>query len=440
MNKVDIPKVLFVVACGLLVFSYGYAVGKYKVFPHALITAGQESVSLLIADIGNLSGARPDNFLQKSKHQGDGVTRLSAEQAAAGLTLVTGFFDGGNELRLIRLDGSPVRRWPVRYLDIFEDDSFVKPDNMRPRSNWHVDIHGAMALPDGSVVFNFDYRGTVKLDRCGKVLWRVRSMTHHSIDRSQDGSFWIPGRRYIEGGSSYLPIRVAHLEDTILKVSPEGEILREISVPELMLKNGQAAALLAYGINQITAPQDGLELLHVNDIEELDPGVADRFPRFAAGDLVLSLRDLNLLMVVDPNSETVKWRRIGPWVRQHDPDFQADGTISLFNNNSDNTADGHVLGGSNILKIDPEAEDPTILYGATAEQNIYTNTRGNHQILDNGNILITQFEAGRIVEVNQASEIVWEFINRYDAARVAEISQAIRYPADYFTDQNWTCG
>jgi hypothetical protein len=249
MNKVDLPKVLFVVACGLLVFSYGYAVGKYRVFPHAVITAGQESVSLLIADIGNLSGARPDNFLQKSKHKGDGVTRLSTEQTAGGLTLVTGFFDGGNELRLIRLDGSPARRWPVRYLDIFEDDSFVKPDNMRPRSNWHVDIHGAMALPDGSVVFNFDYRGTVKLDRCGKVLWRVRSMTHHSIDRSQDGTFWIPGRRYIEGGSSYLPIRVAHLEDTILKISPEGEILREISVPELMLKNGQAAALLAYGIN-----------------------------------------------------------------------------------------------------------------------------------------------------------------------------------------------
>jgi hypothetical protein len=145
-------------------------------------------------------------------------------------------------------------------------------------------------------------------------------------------------------------------------------------------------------------------------------------------------------MVVDPISETVKWRRIGPWVRQHDPDFQADGTISLFNNNSDNTADGRVLGGSNIMKIDPEAENPTILYGATTEQNIYTNTRGNHQILGNGNILITQFEAGRIVEVNQAGEIVWEFINRYDAAQVAEISQAIRYPADYFTDQNWTCG
>ncbi len=114
MNKVDLPKVLFIVACGLLVFSYGYAVGKYRVFPYALITAGQESVSLLIADLGNLSGARPDNFLQKTRHQGDGVTRLNDEQAAAGLTLVTGFFDGGNELRLIRLDGSLVRRWPVR--------------------------------------------------------------------------------------------------------------------------------------------------------------------------------------------------------------------------------------------------------------------------------------------------------------------------------------
>ena len=155
---------------------------------------------------------------------------------------------------------------------------------------------------------------------------------------------------------------------------------------------------------------------------------------------MLSLRNINTIAVFDGDDLEVKYVSAGRVIRQHDPDFQADGTISLFNNNSDNTADGRVLGGSNILKIDPETKNPTILYGGKPDQKIHTNTRGSHQMLWNGNILMTEFEAGRIIEVTPAGEIVWEFINRYDAARVAEISQAIRYPADYFVDRNWTCG
>ena len=49
---------------------------------------------------------------------------------------------------------------------------------------------------------------------------------------------------------------------------------------------------------------------------------------------MISLRNYNLLFVVDPDTWKVKWYQIGPWRRQHDPEFNGDGTITVFNNNT----------------------------------------------------------------------------------------------------------
>ena len=59
------------------------------------------------------------------------------------------------------------------------------------------------------------------------------------------------------------------------------------------------------------------------DVEELGPELADAFPQFAVGDLLVSMRSLNLIAVLDGSTHDVKWWQIGPWHRQHDPD-QAD--------------------------------------------------------------------------------------------------------------------
>jgi arylsulfotransferase ASST len=60
---------------------------------------------------------------------------------------------------------------------------------------------------------------------------------------------------------------------------------------------------------------------------------------FEAGDLLISLRTIDLVAVVDPDDYRVKWWSNGPWIGQHDPDFASDGTISVYNN----TGRGRVL-------------------------------------------------------------------------------------------------
>jgi hypothetical protein len=70
---------------------------------------------------------------------------------------------------------------------------------------------------------------------------------------------------------------------------------------------------------------------------------------------------------------------------------------------------------------------------------MHTSLRGKHQILPNGNLLVTQFEAGRLFEVDGNGEVVWEYVNRYDEDEVAELTGAIRYPLDYFRVDDWSC-
>ena len=442
-KNLNAPKLLFLLSSASVLFFYGLAVGHKKIFPFYELRFGYHSSQQVLKQLPTLTGSQPQDFLSQARHQGYGVARIDTQKTAPGLTFISGLFNGGNEMRLISQDGSVVQRWPVRFTELFPDASHIEPRINRPNTDWHTDIHGAIALSDGSVVFNFEYNGMVKLDRCGAVQWTVPRMTHHSIEQSSDGSFWVGGRQYEEGVSEFPPLQVPYEEDTVLRISENGDVLDEFSVPRVFFNSDLEYLLLSAGSFRISRrgriEESKKQLVHLNDIEELSADLADLFPQFEAGDLLLSLRDRNLIMLVDPRTRRVKWHQTGPWIRQHDPDFGADGTISVFNNNTDGTRSGSVLGGSTIVVLDPEDRKAVVLYGAKPGQKMYTPVRGRHQNLPNGNILITESVAGRVFEVTKQGYVVWEFINRFDDDKVAAVNDAIRYPEHYFTVEDWAC-
>ena len=90
---------------------------------------------------------------------------------------------------------------------------------------------------------------------------------------------------------------------------------------------------------------------------------------------MLSLRQYNLVLVVDPDDWRVKWHQTGPWRRQHHPEFNPDGTITVFNNNTyrlelgerdrSNPATPRV---SNIMRVDPATGRTKVVYGERAGQ------------------------------------------------------------------------
>lgn len=444
----DLPRLLFVVVTGAAVIGGSFAAGMHAGITrnaiYDFVRGAYVSVRQAFQAVGETSLLEPDHLLQPSRGQGAGVT-VNRRAADGALILLAGFFEKSNELRLVRRDGSIVRRWPVSFSRLFPDDSHMS-DDVRPATDWNIDLHGALALPDGSILFNFEYGGLARLDRCGRTVWTLAHMTHHSIEPAAGGGFWVPGRRQHAPGakSPFPPFAPPFAEDLVLRVSDDGRIESEFSVPALFYDNGLTAVLTATGDDFRRGRDWDHEIVHLNKITELTAERAPQFPMFRTGDLMLSLRELNLVMVVDPASRAVKWWQIGPWVRQHDPQFARDGRVTVFNNNAYKDvlkgyrSDASLPRTSNILAMDPATRESSVRFGGRPGQEILSVLRGKQRETAEG-LLITESEAGRVIETDAAGQVVWEYVNHYDDENVAELTEARLYPNGYFDVADWSC-
>jgi hypothetical protein len=169
-----------------------------------------------------------------------------------------------------------------------------------------------------------------------------------------------------------------------------------------------------------------MDRFHLNDVEPLPRHLAARFDGFEAGDLLLSVRSLNLLFVIDPNSLKVKWWRMGMTRRQHDPDWSETGEITAFDNRLGRDY-------SRIVSIAPKSFEERILFDGQ-KNNFYSRFRGKHQITETGNLLVTSTQQGRVFEVDPNGKVVLEILNRKpgDSEFNYLISQATWLPVDYF--------
>lgn len=436
-----LPETLFVISLIGLVFGSGILVRHFEFFPYTVLKNSFKEVKDLTENWESFVGLRPTGRLvAPARHDGEGVTVYDEQKAWDGLTLMSGLFNRKNALELINPNGDVVRSWDVDFFSLWPDPVHVLPEEDRPRNQWGFMIHGLAALHDGSMVFNIAHKGLVKMDRCGTVLWTLDKMTHHSVFLAHDGTFWVPSQIYHEHPPAQYPGRGGHfLEDTILHVSASGQVVQEISFLKLLFDSGLYGLLPSSGQGQTAnGGFTSYEPTHINDIEVFSDTIPMGIPHSKSGDLLVSSRNLNLLIVFDPASLEVKWWQVGPWLRQHDPDILPNGRISIFNNNRDGH-NGRLWGGSNIMEIDPATRAVQITYPKTDTDAFYTGIMGTHQYLPNGNLLITESQAGRIFEVTEHGEIVWEYVNRFDENEVGLIEEARRYDRTYFHVTDWSC-
>ncbi|MFN0113270.1 MAG: arylsulfotransferase family protein [Paracoccaceae bacterium] len=396
---------------------------------------------------------RPAVYLQPVRKPGEGVT-VNAVGNDGELVLMASFWDGQTGLRLMRRDGTVVAKWPVLHSQDFPDKSAF--GETAPQTDRNVDLHGAVINPDGSVVFNYEYAGTVKLSRCGKVEWSLAEPTHHSVETTEKGGYWIPGRRFIANGSAnpdeqFVPFTLAEhegpvLDDLILRVSDDGTVLERKSVMRIFYDSGLKALMTGTGDSFRPDRPSRPELVHLNKIAELPASMAAAFPMFKAGDLLISLRQHNMIAVIDPVTWRVKWYKTGPYLRQHDPHWRPDGSIALFNNNIFRTSlgpeDTFIPGTpevSEVMGLDPATGRTWTTWGNRPGQEMVSVIRGAIDPSPHGGYLVTEFEGGRAFEFDASGRIVWEYINRYDEASVAEITTARLYSESWFTVKDWTC-
>ena len=111
-------------------------------------------------------------------------------------------------------------------------------------------------------------------------------------------------------------------DDSIAMVTPDGKLLMNRSVAQILIDNG-LGYLLFSGDGSFPDP------MHLNDIEP----VRKDGPFWRKGDLFLSLRNTSTVMLYRPSTNKVIWHKTGPWSKQHDVDILDDHRISIFNNN-----------------------------------------------------------------------------------------------------------
>lgn len=434
MLKAKWQAIYFGIAILGLVFIYGVAVGNFQIFPFSIMAASLDAIRDWRENGWHYLRVRPEKQLYPARHDGQGVVTLDNSRMYPGVTFLSGLW--GNSLGMLLLDeaGNEVHRWPVSFNEIFETAPHL---NGKPH-DWDMNLHGSMLYPNGDVVFNFEYNGMVRLDRCGNVVWRVNHQTHHQIYEDGEGNLWTSGLEVRNGPLDRLPRMPVPLEEELmLKISPNGEILKQWSLLDSFYQSELHSILFASGFDKLQ--HEFYNITHINDVEILEESIADQFEGLDAGDIMVSIRNQNMIAVIDPDDGRIKWWRIGPFIRQHDPDFLPDGRISVFDNNRDDN-EGSLFGGSRILIIDPQSTAVEVEYIGTEEHPFYTTLMGAHQTLPNGNVLITESFAGRAFEVTPNGEIVWEYINRWDEDEVALLDQATRYPVHYKEFATEACG
>lgn len=415
---------LRVLSIAVLATVYGVIAVHTGWFPSPLIERALRQTDRLLS---------PPEYTAPRVYDGQGVRTAHPDRMQPGLTLVAAAWKMDGEwsrgFQLIDAQGGVLHQWKVPVDRLFDDppDTGGLPSRV---------IHGVHLFQNGDLMFNLDYVGTALLDACGRVQWSKLTGGHHAITPADDSTFWVPAveNRSQAAADSFPGIDGPIFPNIVLRITRSGSVLDRLSALDLLYRND----LERYVAKGIAVRRE--DVTHLNDADPLPDALANDYPLFDDGDLLLSLLHLDLVVVVDPDTRRVKWHASDPFIRQHDPDWMGDGWIGVFDNRRDYTDRGTMLGGSRVVAIQPHTDSTRILFPTDRSAPFYTRTMGAWQQLANGNLLLTESRTGRVIEVTSGGETVWDWvIPPYSEDRVPEVPEAIRYDLTPEEVERWTC-
>ena len=262
---------------------------------------------------------------------------------------------------------------------------------------------------DGSLIFSSSPL-LIKINKEAKLVWSINKNFHHSIEYDADGNIWSPS---IIKPSKFLPdILPDYRDDAITKISPDGKVLFQKSVAEILIQNGYRALLLG------TGPYEE-DLIHLNDIQ---PALTST-QYWMKGDLLISLKHKSVVFLYRPATNQIIWLQTGPWINQHDVDFIDDTHIGVFGNNivrvhsSEKLIDGY----NEEYIYDFKTNTISTPYTAFLKKaKVSTRSEGRSDVLPNGDLFIEETDNCRLLRGN-TQNINWQFVNRIDKHSVSAL-------------------
>ena len=280
----------------------------------------------------------------------------------------------------------------------------------RDNNNSRALLRHPKLTEDGGLLFGTEHRSPIyKIDECSNLVFQVpNNVYHHSIETDIDGNIWAPSRLYpyslpvIKVGAD---ISSKFMDDAIVKLSPDGKILFEKSVSQILIEND-----LEHLVFGGQSPEFYNDPVHLNDIQPVDFD-SDYWKK---GDVFLSLLTPSLVILYRPSTNVVVWKGTGHYVHQHDVDILDNERISIFNNNAKNLVAGMQVDGHNEIIIYDFATDrySSYLSDSLTKTEVRTITEGRSQILPNNDVFIEETNYGRILYFNGDGSLRWTHVNR----------------------------
>ena len=315
------------------------------------------------------------------------------------------------------------RKWNDQVAELYDDPQSIELSE--------VATHPLLA-EDGGIVFNVWSNPLRKIDPCSQLVWHTvpapNELFHHSIEADIDGNIWSLGEDY----HRTRPLQIdstsrIYRDDSIVKLSADGEILFHKSISDILVENGLGYLIWGTGYSAYHT-----DLLHANDVQ---PAYSDS-EYWKKGDVLVSIRTPSLVFLYRPSTNKLIWHSVGYATAQHDTNFLDDSRISIFDNNipygtkpkppvDESVVDETVWGGehSQVIIYDFSTQKySSYLNASLEEQEVQSFEQGRSDILPNGDLFLEETPLSRTLYFNADGSLRWSHVNRAKDGNVYSIS------------------
>jgi hypothetical protein len=393
----------------LCVAFLAFAAGAFMMYVNAKSTDGLRRAfqgGLALYDrTFNYNDPVQTDFWQPARTDQRGVVRHDPSKAQNGLTLYT----SGHEQKAVLMDmsGRVVHEWSLPFSQVWDPSSSIA----RPRPDAFIFMEKAHVFPNGDLLALYTAigdtpwgYGLVKMDRNSRIIWKYFGRAHHDFDLDSQGNIYVLTHEISEADlNGFRELNKPRIDDFVVKLSPDGKELKKLWLTDALARSpfGRKLYFVPWNVHASNG-----DYLHTNSVQVLKraiPGV----PQSRRGQVLVSFREISTVALVDLESQRLVWALSGSWVRQHDARFLANGDLALFDNEGNSNGPGI----SRVVEVNPATQALVWSYGSKENERLDSVARSSLNRLANGNTLIAESLAGRLLEVTRRGEIVWEFVN-----------------------------
>ncbi|MCP4001221.1 MAG: hypothetical protein GY727_09950 [Gammaproteobacteria bacterium] len=332
--------------------------------------------------------------------------------------------------------------WDIGSELIWENASHIKGFS-RAENIYSV---GAHPFPNGDLLVVYQGRNTypygvgiAKFDKDSNLLWLKGNYAHHWLSVDQDGYIYVSAFNALQApvqlGASNLKINCNSgvlQEDVILVLDADGNEVERISILQALADSGYLGVVFQGVHSDLPLPLNYSECdpTHLNDVRVISMEDAATSPYLSAGDLLVSLRSNNTVMVISRETKKVTWVSVGRTALQHSPRYMGDNTLLVFDNLGGKADEG----GSRLLRLDMDTDAVDVIYPPQSSNQSVSEAK-NYDVLsatggqislsdDRSRALISLTRQGRTLEIDLASgKLLWEFLNIHDVSGIVEGDQ-----------------